>query len=1652
MTTRRQFNNNEGMGDIRALLNQVLTDGTITLKGDASNPVLGDMRELWNAGTKYTQRYETQSGSLTWVSLSEASNSLHTDKFVYQGVIRGLYDKHPDGHMHPVIRPSQSLTNESVVVGDTDKNLITTGTNTYFIHSNGVLTSTTFQGVKDAEVTTNSLDFIMQLTEWSKITKLNVAMYFKIVSGQSTIVGQSYEITTRATADFTTIGASNNNPGTTFIASGVLALGAGDELKKRTGTTKARFKLYSDASRTDQYLVYENLTQYAFESGNGEVIDVATGDINLLTPIYGSPGAVYYSTVDTTDVMTHEGSVILSNFVPYVEGYFYKGEIKRYGFDSPMELTADYDHAFHNQYMVNTTSNQVNISITYGEEESMIIRDTSNTFDTNSCNVIIKDNGGATQYTVTLNNEGEAFYFYFDGTNWNYAREGEGKVIEITSNRTASVDFPDAIGESFWNRTGTTLSPKVSGDDISTTGTASVGILKTAAIEHSGSGQINMSANLDMNGNSLSNISEIDMSYDSRIIKTNNLAPTTGTDINIAGNITLTGTVDGIDIGTDVPLNTTHRTSNGSDHTYIDQNVTTVGTPSFSTVNSTTFTGDLNGTINTATTATTQSASDNSTKVATTAYVDTAVTAEDLWDRAGIVVSPKTAGDKISGTGGMQIAYGTNQFLLDVDGTTMAGDYFSVNNANTPKGMWVSNENTGTLASSVLDIGGTGADLRMEVYSTNHQSNPDYIKIQGNNNANGMKIGTYGDLLLLPGGSTGTESVKLGADGSLTYYDKTRNRITSDATDTKLISADGAKTLTVNNTGATLPDGSTATTQATNDNTTKVATTAFVEGHRVANTWKRTGTTLEPQTAGDDISTTGNISMGQTFGQNIKLTGGLYQPTFGDNEGLVLDIPFSETTGDKQYDRSQQEHDVTTYNVTVNSTSGKYATGAAFNGTTAYAVIPAPNGLPSGSADRSFEFVVKTNATVPGSYSIFSYGTNTNNELFTIQKNIDTLRVFINNNSVSSGNVFVNNTWQLVQITCTGTTTNAWVDGVKVIDNASLGLNTNANYNAYIGADLDTQLWDGNIDSMKVYDRILSDEEIRTHYLRHGGLGIIKSDKPRYLKADNSVVNFSGLGSTEYEIRSLSDLPTPVAEVITITESGVYNFKNSIAFGNNRIELANGVKFLVKIEDAFAHNLSYTGTGTFLSSATGATNVVRFLSWGGVTLLLHGDGATFMNLTGSFGMDFSAIVFTHANGGNAGSLTGVYAGDVSTGKFFQYQSGLVNWKTGWIIEDCDRIEIDKAGGDSNSGATGSYITINGRQDVISVNLLSSLLKNSSASLFNFKPTMDSPVSITSCIKKSEVGNYFATGSTGVISAFADNVPSSKSVTHVDAGASSGATFTTSLDNGYNRNDYVTHTGFTDGAYNGTFKITEIVSLASYRIEEVTYTATGTGTTVREEIIVSDVAHGLSQGTKICIHDTINYNSGYQVLSVLTDTFIISGVYVATETGAWDTGSLTEANKYIIVRNAGTQRNSKTQASSFVSGNTTATSISGTGTYDPLNLVAVTLGQSNELFTLVNAATGEMRYDGIVSFEGKLTSTVSAYKTGGAVIYRFRAYKTVGSNPFDAVTVTRGVNTTTGALTLVQSVAINPGDQFRIEVETQGSTNDLTISDYSMVAE
>ena len=73
-------------------------------------------------------------------------------------------------------------------------------------------------------------------------------------------------------------------------------------------------------------------------------------------------------------------------------------------------------------------------------------------------------------------------------------------------------------------------------------------------------------------------------------------------------------------------------------------NATSGATAAAGTITAPTFSGDLNGTINTVTTATTQAASNNSTKVATTAYADAAATAVPIGDYLPLAGGTLTGG------------------------------------------------------------------------------------------------------------------------------------------------------------------------------------------------------------------------------------------------------------------------------------------------------------------------------------------------------------------------------------------------------------------------------------------------------------------------------------------------------------------------------------------------------------------------------------------------------------------------------------------------------------------------------------------------------------------------------------------------------------------------------------------------------------------------------------------------------------------------------------------------------------------------------------------------------------------------------------------------------------------------------------------------
>ncbi len=115
---------------------------------------------------------------------------------------------------------------------------------------------------------------------------------------------------------------------------------------------------------------------------------------------------------------------------------------------------------------------------------------------------------------------------------------------------------------------------------------------------------------------------------------------------------------------------------------------------------------------------------------------------------------------------------------------------------------------------------------------------------------------------------------------------------------------------------------------------------------------------------------------------------------------------------------------------------------------------------------------------------------------------------------------------------------------------------------------------------------------------------------------DNSsalnTVSFSetGLINDLFHISSLSDLPDVSGGVITITQSGVYLFEDTIDFGTNRIELAQGVNVAFISTAFYQVALTFSGDNTTHIKGLGQNIFINET----ITLVSTGDNDTLINL------------------------------------------------------------------------------------------------------------------------------------------------------------------------------------------------------------------------------------------------------------------------------------------------------------------------------------------------------------------------------------------------------------------------------------------------------
>lgn len=258
--------------------------------------------------------------------------------------------------------------------------------------------------------------------------------------------------------------------------------------------------------------------------------------------------------------------------------------------------------------------------------------------------------------SINVISNGEVILDPTGGVRLNKLTANQG--LYLNSSKVITNVPPTTGNLGFWNRTGSTLSPSTTGDDIKTSGDI---LLKVP----SSSSSVKMSFRDDNDFEQAAITFQDDVSTgDLEIIAlgridivSNNILNLTGT-----GGMTIrTGGSNNLGIGTnslniETLTGSTMVSGDNLGNLYLN-GATSVQLPSGSF-------------------GLTASVGDNSTKLATTAYVENSIIAGRLWDRSGGVLSPRNIGDNVSTTGNVsagsidltgnlnQIDYPSNEDLL----------------------------------------------------------------------------------------------------------------------------------------------------------------------------------------------------------------------------------------------------------------------------------------------------------------------------------------------------------------------------------------------------------------------------------------------------------------------------------------------------------------------------------------------------------------------------------------------------------------------------------------------------------------------------------------------------------------------------------------------------------------------------------------------------------------------------------------------------------------------------------------------------------------------------------------------------------------------------------------------------------------------------
>jgi len=531
----------------------------------------------------------------------------------------------------------------------------------------------------------------------------------------------------------------------------------------------------------------------------------------------------------------------------------------------------------------------------------------------------------------------------------------------------------------------------------------------------------------------------------------------------------------------------------------------------------------------------------------------------------------------------------------------------------------------------------------------------------------------------------------------------------------------------------------------------------------------------------------------------------------------------------------------------------------------------------------------------------------------------------------------------------------------------------------------------------------------------------------------------SSIALTTVEIFKMSNFPAPVSGVITLVNNTFYIIKAPLVTSDRFVIPAGGNVELAS-ENIIGNNLVYTGTNTLFSSST----AINQLQINGLAMVATTPGATLFSLIGGA---TAGSAFVYAGSSvfgftTLGSLTNFLFIVLSRLAFISFTNGLT-------LVDCFLTDIDRTSFTGTGAGTDAHVRFLGNTTQIIAIENANLTPLGAESSWFFDPDI-SPIAAVKIFGSTSfgTGEFFDTGLLdGTFSAVADAAVPTETITSV-SNIGGIARFNFVAPPTLFVNQEVTIIGFSapNLNYNTTARIT-VVGSGFFEIGlPFTGSEASVGSFTSDSVTLTIGVHTLTDGAKLLIENTINYDGGTAIYNVIADTsFQINRAFVITESGLWSADSLNETDKRMDVQNNGAQKDSKNIGSLVVNINTVATVIATQSVFTDLNLNAIAVpGQNIELWTLVNTTTGELRYDGVRPFSGLLVASFSATGAGGVSEYHFRAVVN-GQPAIPAPEIGLDIgNTSQASATLICPITLVAGDLVRIQVSNIDNISNITI--------